>query len=126
VQRRARLTQSERGARVRDRRLDLAAVTDDARIGQEPLDVLLAETSDTLRIEICERPPEVPALAQDRQPRETGLEALEAEPLVDAALVDDRPAPLLVVVALVELVRGVPAALQPTSTFTMPSTTRTG
>ena len=40
------------------------------------------------------------ALAQDRQPREARLEALEAEPLVDAALVADRPSPFLVVVAM--------------------------
>ena len=41
---------------------------------------------------------EVLALAQDRQPREAGLEAFEAELLVEARVVDDRPAPLVVVV----------------------------
>jgi hypothetical protein len=101
-------------------------VADDPRIGEQPLDVAFVEARDALGIEPGERAPEVAALAQDRQPREAGLKALQTEPLVDPALVDDRPAPLLVVVALVELVRGVPAALQPTSTFTTPSTTRTG
>ena len=41
---------------------------------------------------------EVLALAQDRQPRESGLEPFEAELLVQAGVVDDRPAPLVVVV----------------------------
>jgi hypothetical protein len=126
VQRRSRLAQRERRARVGDRSLDLAAVADDARIGEQPLDVAFVEARDARWVEAGERAPEVAALAQDRQPRQAGLEAFEAEPLVDPALVDDRPAPLLVVVALVQLVRGVPAALQPTSTFTTPSTTRTG
>src|SRR5438105_11124155 len=35
-------------------------------------------------------------LAEDRQPREAGLETLEAEPLVQPVLVADRAAPLLV------------------------------
>ena len=49
-------------------------------------------------------------LAQDRQPREPRLEPLEAEPLVDPALVADRPAPFLVVVAEVLGVGRLPAA----------------
>ena len=53
---------------------------------------------------------EVLALAQDRQPREPRLEALEAEPLVESALVRDRPPPLLVVVGDVERVGRRPAA----------------
>jgi hypothetical protein len=102
-------------------------MADDARIGEQPLDVALAEARDALRVEAGERTPEVAALAQDRQPREARLEPLEAEPFVDPALVDDRPAPLLVVVALVQLVGRVPAALQATVTLTIPSSsTRTG
>ena len=44
------------------------------------------------------------------EPREPRLEALEAEPLEQAALVANRPAPLLVVVGVVRRVRARPAA----------------
>ena len=73
-------------------------------------DVALAEARDRVGIEAGERAAEVLALAQDRQPREPGLEPLEAEPLVEPALVGDRPAPLLVVVRDVERVARRPAA----------------
>ena len=65
---------------------------------------------DAVGIEAGERRPERRPLAQDRQPREARLEALEAEPLVDPALVADGPAPFLVVVADVVRIGGRPAA----------------
>src|SRR5581483_2463475 len=74
--------------------------------------VALAEARDRLRLEVREPAAEALALAQDRQPREAGLEALEAEPLVEAALVRHRPAPLLVVVGDVQRVGRRPAALR--------------
>ena len=46
---------------------------------QQPLDVALAEARDPLEVEPGERPPEVLALAQDRQPGEARLKPLEAE-----------------------------------------------
>src|SRR5262249_33918810 len=52
------LAQRERGPGVRDRGLDLAAVADDAGVAEEPLDVLLAETCDALRVEPGEAKPE--------------------------------------------------------------------
>src|SRR5436190_3024806 len=90
-QRRLRLPQRDSRPRVRDRRLDLAAMADDARVLEQALDVRLAEAGDGLGVEPCERGPEALALAEDRQPREAGLEALEAKPLEQAALVADRP-----------------------------------
>ena len=120
------LAQRDRGLRVRDRRLDLAAMADDRGVRQQPLDVALAERGDTIGLEARECGPEALALAQDRQPGEAGLEALEAEPLVEAALVADRAAPLLVVVGVVPLVGRFPAAFYATSTLTMPSSTTTG
>jgi hypothetical protein len=74
------------------------------------LHVALAEARDAFGIEALERSAKRLALPQDRQPREPRLEALEAEPLVDAALVGDRAAPLLVVVAEVGRVTRRPAA----------------
>ena len=49
---------------------------------------------DALGVEAGERRAEVLALAQDRQPREPGLEALEAEPLEQPALVDAPAGPI--------------------------------
>src|SRR5207237_7711686 len=80
-------------AGVRDRGLDLLPVADDRGVVQEPLDVALAEARDALDPEACERAPERVALAQDRQPREAGLERLEAEALVERVVVSHRPAP---------------------------------
>ena len=84
-------------------------MADDARVPKQPLDVALAEARDRFGIEAGEGGAEVLALAQDRQPRQPGLEALEAQPLEQAALVGDGPSPLLVVVGDVGRVR-LPAA----------------
>jgi hypothetical protein len=128
VQRGAGLPEGEGRPRIRDRRLDLAAVPDDRGVGQEPLDVALAEAGDDFRVESLEGGPKTLALPQNRQPREPGLEALQAEPLVDPTLARDRPAPFVVVVGLVERVGRLPATDQvsTTSTRTTPSSTVTG
>jgi hypothetical protein len=101
-------------------------VAHDRRIREQSVDVVLVERGDPVGVEALERGAKPFALAEDRQPREAGLEAFQAEPLVQAALVAYRPTPLLVVVGDVELVLRVPAALYATSTLTMPSSTTTG
>jgi hypothetical protein len=103
-------------------------VPDDRGVAEQPLDVPLAEPRNAIRVEPLERRAERLALAQNRDPGEAGLEALEAEALVDTLLGRDRPTPLLVVVGVVERVGRVPAALQlsSTSTITIPSSTVTG
>ena len=101
VQRRAGVVQGDRRARVGDRRLDLRAVADDAGVGEQAGDVIVAEAGDGLGLEVRERGPERLALAQDRDPGEPGLERLERHALEQPAVVDDGAAPLLVVVALV-------------------------
>jgi hypothetical protein len=124
------LAQRDRRAGVRDRRFNLAAVPDDRGIRHQTLDVALAERGNAVGVEALEGRPEALALAQDRQPAEAGLEPLEAEPLVEPALVADGAAPLLVVVGEIERVGRLPAADQfycsMTSTWTMPSSTVTG
>ena len=99
-----------RAARVGDRGLDLAAVADDPSVLEQALDFPLLEPCDGVGVELGEGGTEGLALAQDRQPREAGLEALEAESLVVAALVSHRPAPLVVVVGLVERIGRRPAS----------------
>src|SRR5205085_11032589 len=117
-------------ARVRDRSFDLPAMAHDRRVGEEPLDVAAGESGHALRLEPLEGRAEALTLAQDREPAAPGLEPLEAQPFVEAALVADRPSPLLVVVDDVERVGHRPAACQldvaTTSTWTIPSSTVTG
>ena len=91
--------------------LDLAAVADDAGVAEEALDVGLAEARHHRRVEAGEGPAEPLALAQDGEPREARLEALEAELLVQADVVHDGPAPLVVaVVHVARVLAGPPAA----------------
>ena len=73
--------------RVRDHRLDLATVTDDPCVAEQTFDVTLAVTSDLVGIEVREGLAEVSRLRRIGVPREARLEALEAEPLEDVALV---------------------------------------
>jgi hypothetical protein len=112
VQRRSVLPESERTAGVRDRGLDLAAMADDSRVAEQALHVALAEAGDALGVEVRERRSEVVALAQDRQPGQAGLEALEAEPFEQPALVAHGTSPFVVVVLDVELVGHGPAAFR--------------
>jgi hypothetical protein len=53
-------------------------------------------------------------LAEDRQPREPGLEALEGEQLEEGVVAVQRTPPLLVVIGDVERVGRAPAAAQAT------------
>ena len=113
----ALVAQGDGGPGVGDGRLDLAAVADDAGVAEQPLDVGVGVGRDDVGVEVGEGGAEVRALAQDRRPRQAGLEALEADPLVEAALVADRHAPLGVVVVHEEGVdRGPRGAGEPVST----------
>ena len=94
----------EAASRVVDDRLDLPAVADDARIGQETVDIIGPEARHRVDLEVRERGAEVLALAEDRQPRETRHEALEAELLEEAPIVRHRPPPLAVVIGPIQLV----------------------
>ena len=73
-------------------------------IAEQPHHVARAHARHRLDLEAAEGAPEVLALAQDREPREAGLEALEAELLEQPAIVGHREAPLAVVI--VAIVRG--------------------
>ena len=56
-------------------------MADDPGIAEQPLDVAFIEVGDTLDREAGERLPESLPLPQDREPRQTCLEALEREQL---------------------------------------------
>src|SRR5262249_50847147 len=80
----------------------------DARVGEQASNVALAEASDARVVEVGKGGPECLALAQDRQPRQPGLEALQAELLEQPRVVGDGEAPFAVVVRAV-----LPSGLRP-------------
>ena len=87
-------------------------MTHDAGITKQTFDVRLSVAGDLVEVEAVERGAEVLALAQDGQPRKPGLKPFQADLLEQAAIVVDGPAPLLVVVAPVEIVVAVPRAAE--------------
>ncbi len=90
--------------------LDLAAVADDARVAEQPLDVARAHPRHAVEVEAVERVAERFALAQDREPGEPRLEPFEADLLEEAPVFADRKAPLLVVVGDVQRIVAAPRA----------------
>jgi hypothetical protein len=76
-------------------------MTHDRRVAQQPLDVALVEPRDAMEVEAGECPPERLPLAEDRQPRQPGLEPLERELLEQPDVVRDGHTPLVVVIAAV-------------------------
>ena len=111
-QRPALLVERHDGSGVGDGCLHLGPIADDARVREEPGDVVVAVAGDDVGLEAVERLAEARALAEDDQPREPGLERLQGHELEHRPLVAQRPAPLVVVVVDVERVAGAPAAAQ--------------
>lgn len=98
-------------ASVVDRGFDLRPIPDDPGIGHGPMDVVLAEVRDRGGIESGECVPEVLPLAENSEPAQAQLKALQAELLEQRPVIGHGPAPLAVVVRLVEIViPGPPAA----------------
>src|SRR6478752_799541 len=81
-----------------DGRHDLAAMTDDALVRNTALNVGFTELRHFFEFEIGKGKTESLALAQHRQPREAGLEALETYLLEQAAIVGDGITPCSVMV----------------------------
>ena len=88
----------EKDAAVRDARLDLAAVADDARILHERIYLCCVECGDALREKALVGTAEILALVQDRRPREPRLKRLQEEELIECVIVVERDAPLLIMV----------------------------
>jgi len=82
----------------------------DAGVTEQACHVAGGETRHAIDIETGERVTEGVALAENRQPAESGLEAFQADLLEQPRIVGDRPAPLLVVVLDVERVGAAPPA----------------
>src|SRR5690625_7625821 len=77
----------ERGPGIGKGGLYLAAVTDDTGVSQQAIDIGGPESGDHLGVETGEGSAETLTAAQDRRPRQPGLEALQGQTLEDAGLV---------------------------------------
>src|SRR5256885_10116708 len=97
-------------ARRRDRAVDLHAVAHDAGVLHQPLDSLRAIARDLRGLKAVEGAAEILALAQDGDPRQSGLEAIEHELLIKRAVVALRYAPLFVVIGDIERILPRPGA----------------
>src|SRR5688572_5385852 len=100
--------------RVRYRALDLAAVSDDSGIREDPIDPCRREARNGRRVEFGEDAPVVLPLLQDRRPAETRLGTFEREKLEQHAVIVDGHAPLGIVVGDVEVRPWPSAALRGT------------
>src|SRR5450631_2988061 len=88
--------------RARDRTLDLGAVADDAGVVHQRVKLFRVVARDLFRDEIVEGTAKVVALAQNRDPRQPGLKAVEDELFVQRAVIIFRHAPLGVVIGHVK------------------------
>src|SRR3989454_5730759 len=100
----------EKPPRVGDGRFDFQAITDDTRVSHQACNVSLAESRHFPHIEVLECLPEIVALAQDGNPAQPRLKALQGQHLKDLPIVMDRHAPLLVVILAVQRVLPAPPA----------------
>ena len=96
------LHEVEIDARQRHGRLDLGAVADDAGVLHQRVLLRFLPARDLFWIEAVERDAEGRALAQDRDPGESGLEAVEHELLEHRLVVIFGHAPFLVVIGQVK------------------------
>ena len=90
--------QIEVSARIGDGRFDLAAMPDNARIGNQFRDFPFVVTRHLLRLEPVEGLAEILAFSKDREPGQAGLETLQDQLLEELGVSRFRNAPLLVMV----------------------------
>jgi hypothetical protein len=88
----------DRPMRVVDGGPNLAAVANDARVAEQPLDVPLVELCYRIRVEPSERCSEVLTLSENREPRQSRLEAFEAQLLEQPIVRRDAVSPFIVVI----------------------------
>src|ERR1700722_18982165 len=98
------------GLRTVDGALDLGAVAHDADVVHQRVDLLRVIARDLLGLEIVERLSEIVALAQNRDPRQPGLETVENQFFIERAVVIFRHAPFGVVIGHVKRIFTRPGA----------------
>src|SRR5271155_826881 len=92
------------GARREHRALDLGAVAHDAGVLHQPFDFFWRVTRDFRRREIVEGAAKILALAQNGDPRQAGLKAVEHQFFVESAVVIFGHAPFFVMIGEVKRV----------------------
>src|SRR5665213_166679 len=107
---RAAVHDIEVSARRIDRAFDLGAIAHNAGVLHQPFDFLRRVARDLFRIEFAEGAAEVFALAQNRDPRQPGLEAVEHQLLVERAVIPLGHAPFFVVIGDVKRIGAGPGA----------------
>src|SRR5262249_8402845 len=90
------------GARRCNRAFNLRAIAYDAGVLHQGLNLALLIACNFFRSEAIKSPTKVVALAQDGDPRQAGLEAIEHEFFIERPIVEFRHAPLFVVIGDVE------------------------
>ncbi len=105
-----RIGQAQVGPGVADSGANLGAIAHDAGVRQQASRVGLLIRGHPRRVEAVESRPIAVALAQDCDPGEPGLCALEHEQLEETSIVMDRHAPLVVVIGEVQGVADGPVA----------------
>ena len=100
----------EKPPRVGDGRFDFQAITDDALVSHQARNVGLTESRHFPHIEVLERLPEIVALAQDGNPAQPRLKALQGQHLEDLPIVMDRHAPFPVMILAVQRILPAPPA----------------
>ena len=98
---------------VGDGCFDLGPVPYDPGLVHQPIDVGWAEAGHPLGLEAGEGVPEGLPFAQDGDSDQSGLDGLQAQPLVQNAHAGDRPVPLVVVIVAVLRSSERPAAAKP-------------
>jgi len=111
AKRAVRVLQRHDAPRVLDGRIDLEAIADDARIGEQPAPLAPSVARHALDREVVERRAERLALLQDREPREPRLVDLEHEAFEQRVVGAQREPVFAVVVGAVPGVSGSDAAV---------------
>ena len=100
---------------------DFAAVSDDAGIGEQALNIAFIEGGNGVDIEVSKRSTKVVSLAKDGEPRQPRLEAFKAHLFEQASVVGDVLSPLgVVIVGVQRIIAAPPAANQPIGTKPQP------
>jgi len=95
---------------IGDGAVDLQAIPDDAGVFHQARNLRFSKSRHLARVEVLERLPEIVALAQDGNPTQPRLKALQDQHLEHLPVVMDRHAPFLVVILTVQPILPAPPA----------------
>jgi hypothetical protein len=97
-------------AGISNRRLDLAAVADNARVRQQAQHVFLAPCGDDIRVKPLKSAAKILSLAQDGNPAQARLKPIQNKLFPERATVIFGHAPIGIMIGLIERIHSNPAA----------------